>query len=119
MYGYKYLHYKHVVKYFDYHVDENKYDTDLLILVNMCMIQFYQLFSIPGGLIDYGHHANYPKRALIETVELERAVAKALELTNEDETLIVVSSDHSHVFTVGGGFPSRGNPILGNFKLNA
>ena len=51
----------------------------------------------------------------METVEFNSAVERALELTDSDETLIVVTADHSHVFTVGGGFPTRGNPILGMF----
>ena len=66
-------------------------------------------------MIDYGHHYGQPKRVLVDTVELDRAVEMALDLTKEEDTLIVVTADHSHVFTVGGGFPSRGNPILGKY----
>ena len=29
-----------------------------------------------------------------------------------DETLITVTADHSHVFTIGG-YPKRGNPVFG------
>ena len=34
-----------------------------------------------AGLIDYGHHDNFAKKAFEETLELEKAVIKALELT--------------------------------------
>jgi alkaline phosphatase len=67
-----------------------------------------------AGLIDYGHHDNFAKKAFEETLELEKAVIKALDLTKdeEDETLIVVTGDHSHAFTING-YPKRGNPIEG------
>ncbi|MGH0158535.1 UNVERIFIED_CONTAM: hypothetical protein FKN15_060913 [Acipenser sinensis] len=42
----------------------------------------------------------------------DRAVKRALELTEEQETLTVVTADHSHVFTLGGS-TGRGNPIFG------
>ena len=51
--------------------------------------------------------------ALHEAVALDRAVGKALELTNEEETLTVVTADHSHPLVING-YPFRGNSILGN-----
>lgn len=35
-------------------------------------------------------------------------------MTSTDDTLIIVTADHGHVFTIGSGFPVRGNPILGD-----
>ena len=67
---------------------------------------------VEGGRIDHGHHDGKPGYALVETVELARAVEVALEKVNLDETLILVTADHSHGFTIGG-YPVRGNPILG------
>lgn len=67
---------------------------------------------VEGARIDQAHHQNLAKKALEETLELEKAVEYAKELTNEEETLIVVTADHSHAMTING-YPKRGNPILG------
>ena len=67
-----------------------------------------------GGRIDHGHHDNLAKKALEDTVAFSDAVQKAVDMTDEEDTLIVVTADHSHVFTMGG-YVSRGNPILGDF----
>lgn len=69
-------------------------------------------FFISGGRIDHAHHDSLAHLALDETVEYSKAVKKARALTNEEDTLIVVSSDHAHTMTVAG-YPSRGNDILG------
>ncbi len=71
--------------------------------------------QIEAGRIDHAHHAGNAKRALIDTIELSNAVRKAMEMTNEADTLIVVSADHSHTFTIAG-YPHRGNDILGLVK---
>ena len=52
--------------------------------------------------------------SLRETIAMEEAVSKAMELTNEEDTLVIVTADHSHVLTLGG-YPSKNNPILGNY----
>ena len=68
-----------------------------------------------GAGIDHAHHAGNAFRALTEAIEFARAVKKAYEMTDPDDTLIIVTADHSHVFTISG-YPSRGNPILGKVK---
>ena len=45
-------------------------------------------------------------------MELSNAVRKAMEMTSDQDTLIIVTADHSHVFTLAG-YPHRGNDILG------
>ncbi|XP_013407398.1 alkaline phosphatase [Lingula anatina] len=67
---------------------------------------------VEGGRIDHGHHNSTAHKALADTIAMDKAVTKALELTDTEDTLIVVTADHSHVFTIGG-YASRGNNILG------
>ncbi|HWM26970.1 MAG TPA: alkaline phosphatase [Woeseiaceae bacterium] len=67
---------------------------------------------VEGGRIDHGHHDGKAGYALVEAVEFARAVEGALAKVDLDETLILVTADHSHAFTIGG-YPVRGNPILG------
>ena len=68
--------------------------------------------TVESGRIDHAHHAGNAYNALNDTIELAKAVKVAMENTNPEETLIVVTADHSHVFTIAG-YPKRGNPILG------
>ncbi|TAK60458.1 alkaline phosphatase [Methylobacter sp.] len=67
---------------------------------------------VEGGRIDHAHHSGNAYRALTDTQQLSAAVQAAMEKTNSEDTLIIVTADHSHVFTIGG-YPQRGNPILG------
>ncbi|MDQ8204271.1 alkaline phosphatase [Pelagicoccus sp. SDUM812003] len=67
---------------------------------------------LEAGRIDHGHHAGNAYRALHDTVALSEAVRLLVERTNPEETLIIVTADHSHVFTMAG-YPGRGNDILG------
>ncbi|KAF0162543.1 MAG: alkaline phosphatase [Rhodocyclaceae bacterium] len=67
---------------------------------------------VEAGRIDHAHHAGNAKRALLDAIELSKAVKKAYEMTDPRDTLILVTADHSHVFTIAG-YPHRGNDILG------
>ena len=67
---------------------------------------------VEAGRIDHGHHAGNAWRALTDAIALSDAVAVATELTAEDDTLIIVTADHSHTFNITG-YPARGNPIMG------
>ncbi len=70
---------------------------------------------IEAGRIDHAHHAGNAHRALMETIRLSdavRGIRKSLTKQEKKETLILVTADHSHTFTIAG-YPTRGNPILG------
>lgn len=71
---------------------------------------------VEGGRIDHGHHAGNAYRALTDTIALSDAVQAAINVLRAgkmlNDTLIVVSADHSHTMTIGG-YPQRGNNILG------
>jgi alkaline phosphatase len=57
---------------------------------------------VEGGRIDHAHHSNYARKSLDETAEFARAIELSRLMTSDDDTLIVVTSDHSHVFTYNG-----------------
>jgi alkaline phosphatase len=67
---------------------------------------------VEAGRIDHAHHAGNASRALLDTIELARAVKAAVQATDSNDTLIIVTADHGHVLTIAG-YSERGNPILG------
>ncbi|XP_064081444.1 alkaline phosphatase-like isoform X2 [Macrobrachium nipponense] len=67
---------------------------------------------IEGGRIDHALHNNMAHRAFEEVVAMDRAVNAILSEIDLEETLVVVTADHSHVMTING-YPDRGNDILG------
>lgn len=72
---------------------------------------------VESGRVDHGHHAGNAFNALNDAIELSRAVEAAQKMTDDKDTLIIVTADHSHVFTIAG-YPTRGNPILGKVVGN-
>jgi alkaline phosphatase len=72
---------------------------------------------IEAGRIDHAHHEGNAFRALTETIELSNAVRAALKKVNLDETLVIVTADHSHTLSFSG-YPTRGNNILGLVRAN-
>ena len=67
---------------------------------------------VEAGRVDHAHHDGNAFRALTDTIELSNAVRTALSKVDLNDTLIIVTADHSHVFTMAG-YPIRGNNILG------
>lgn len=90
-----------------YHLQDTEKSQPTLKEMTMKAIQMlekneegYFLF-VEGGKIDLAHHDTQARMALDETLELSAAVEMA-EVMTDDETLIVVSSDHSHTFSLAG-----------------
>nr|WP_086937758.1 alkaline phosphatase [Thaumasiovibrio occultus] len=75
------------------------------------------MLMIESGRIDHAHHAGNAKRALEDTLAFDAAIAKALAMTDPNETLIIVTADHAHTLVMNGYAP-RGNDILG-LAMNA
>lgn len=70
---------------------------------------------VESGRIDHASHAGNAFRALDETIALSDAVRSAVNATRAEDTLILVTADHSHTLTMAGS-PVRGNPILGKVR---
>jgi len=67
---------------------------------------------VESGRIDHAHHAGNASGALTDTIVFSEAIQAAVDATDPKDTLIIVTADHGHVFTIAG-YPKRGNPILG------
>ncbi len=67
---------------------------------------------VEAGRIDHAHHEGNAYRALRDAVALSDAVRTAQSKVDLKDTLIIVTADHSHTFTISG-YPARGNNILG------
>lgn len=70
------------------------------------------VLMVEGGRVDHAHHAGNAYRALTDTVAVAEAVKAVYEKVDPSETLIILTADHSHVFSIAG-YPKRDNPILG------
>ena len=67
---------------------------------------------VESGKVDHAHHGGNGYRALSDTQEYAQAVAAARAMTNERDTLIIVTADHGHTLAFQG-YPLKGNNILG------
>ncbi|XP_045517675.1 membrane-bound alkaline phosphatase-like isoform X2 [Pieris brassicae] len=107
-----------------YHLEANEDDPSLSDMTRKAIeilsrnSNGYFLF-VEGGRIDTAHHETKARKALDETAEFAKAVEAALRLVNTEDTLVVVTSDHSHTMTYSG-YSERGSDILGfGTKINA
>ncbi len=67
---------------------------------------------VEGGRIDHALHDNQARRALVETLAFDRAIAAVLARVDSASTLVLVTGDHDHTMTIAGGGP-LGSDILG------
>ncbi|XP_055322250.1 membrane-bound alkaline phosphatase isoform X2 [Sitodiplosis mosellana] len=102
----------------DFNLDADRTKQPSLLEMTEAAIEILQkdengfFLFVEGGRIDHGHHNAQVIKALDETVEFSNAIKRAVEMTDHDNTLIVVTSDHAHTMTIAG-YPDRGNPITG------
>uniref|UniRef100_A0A5K3FPB1 Alkaline phosphatase n=1 Tax=Mesocestoides corti TaxID=53468 RepID=A0A5K3FPB1_MESCO len=73
--------------------------------------QGYFLF-IESGRIDHAHHDNEGRRSLDEMAHFDLIVTYLQNTVNLNETLIILTADHSHTFELVGQ-PGRFQNILG------
>ncbi|KAE9418518.1 hypothetical protein Angca_003440 [Angiostrongylus cantonensis] len=57
---------------------------------------------IEGGMIDIAEHENMMHVAFKEVYDFEEAIRRAREMTDVNETLIIVTADHGHALTLPG-----------------
>lgn len=68
--------------------------------------------SIEGGRVDHANHAGNLHRTVTDGAAFADAVAVAMEMTDPEDTLIIVTADHSHALTFNG-YCGLGSPVTG------
>ncbi|XP_075976859.1 alkaline phosphatase 12 [Anticarsia gemmatalis] len=66
---------------------------------------------VEGGNIDMAHHRSWAKRAIDESAAMEAAVDLAANMTDAEDTLLIVTSDHTHTLSING-YPERGTNVF-------
>ncbi len=68
--------------------------------------------SVEAGRIDHANHDGNLHRTLTDGVAFNAAIRKAIEMTNPEDTLIIVTADHEHAIAFNG-YCGRGSKITG------
>lgn len=67
---------------------------------------------IESGRIDHANHAGNTFRTVTDGEAFAKAVKVALEMTSQEDTLVMVTADHEHAIAFSG-YAGRGSNILG------
>ena len=73
---------------------------------------------VEGGRIDHANHKAMAWRALRETVAMDLAVEEILRQVDLEDTLIIVTADHSHTLAISG-WTGRTADITGVVKTDS
>jgi len=68
--------------------------------------------QVESGRVDHAQHATNLHRAVTDGAAFVEAIRVADEMTNDEDTLIIVTADHEHSFALNG-YCGRGSNILG------
>ena len=84
--------------------------TSLLLLKQLRLAQNPVAYKIKSSVV-IRPCTNTANRALDETVAFDKAIRETMEFLAEklivEDTLVIVTADHSHAFTMAG-YPARG-----------
>ena len=68
--------------------------------------------EVEAGRVDHANHAGNLHRTVTDGAAFAEAVAVADELTDDADTLLIVTADHSHALSFTG-YCGRGSPVTG------
>ncbi len=68
--------------------------------------------NVEAGRVDHANHDGNLHRVLVDGKAFADAIARAMEMTNPEDTLIIVTADHEHAIAFNG-YCGRGSNILG------
>jgi alkaline phosphatase len=73
---------------------------------------------VESGRIDHANHDANAHRMVTDGEAFAKAVQAAMNMTNPEETLIIVTADHEHAIAFSG-YAGRGSNILGlSYEIN-
>lgn len=68
--------------------------------------------EVEAGRVDHANHDGNLHRVVTDGAAFAEAIAKAVEMVNPEDTLIIVTADHEHAIAFNG-YCGRGTPVTG------